>query len=86
MTWVPSLHRDFLKALTTLGLRSAVPKTIMQARPLPCTDAALPHSVATALLPMSLHLCGHVHDAFKSAFKCHHTLCCHDQQTPLCRT
>lgn len=35
MTWDADLHREFLKALSTLGLRHAVPKTIMQA----CTDA-----------------------------------------------
>jgi SHAQKYF class myb-like DNA-binding protein len=32
MTWSPQLHRDFLASLTAIGLRAAVPKTIMQVR------------------------------------------------------
>ena len=39
MTWCPALHRSFLQALTKLGLRNAVPKTIMQVQNLVVASA-----------------------------------------------
>ena len=40
LVWSPALHARFVDAVTHLGIKAAVPKTIMQARVRGCANAA----------------------------------------------
>ena len=40
LVWTPKLHQRFVEAVEQLGLKNAVPKTIMQVHPLPCGTCA----------------------------------------------
>jgi SHAQKYF class myb-like DNA-binding protein len=48
LVWSPALHARFVDAVTHLGIKAAVPKTIMQARDRACATAAAHRHAAAA--------------------------------------
>ena len=51
LVWTPKLHTRFVAAVEQLGLRNAVPKTIMQVRARACGSPGPPALPPVALCP-----------------------------------